>query len=178
MSPKMLIYAGVNLHQWAQPRAKRTPAEWSLSWADERSGVGWGATSHLSFPPPSSPLPLWSLGLNCWLPRRSIGTAGVIESLLRRAGLRSTGSERCTHICTQMRLMFLLSGMDKAWNICPHEVHECPEEYWVGVLPGMILNYLCYWPMWSLFLLELLHVCARVYVLGGNARPKLMNCAV
>lgn len=165
MSPKMLIYAGVNLHQWAQPRAKRTPAEWSLSWADKR-GVGWvgGATSHLSFPPPPFPLPLWSLGLNCWLPRRSIGTAGVIESPLRRAGLRSTGSERRTHICTQMRLMFLLRGEDKPWNICPHEVHECPAEYWVGVLAVLIFNYLCYWPKWSLFLLELLQVY-RVYVL-------------
>lgn len=127
-----------------------------LGW-QQRSELGWGLPPTSPSLPLQSPLPLWSLGLNCWLLRQSIGTAGVIESLLRRAGLRSTGSEKCTHICTQMR--FLLKWANKAWNICPHEVHECPEEYWVGALAGLIFNYLCNWPLWSWFLWELLQVC-------------------
>lgn len=57
MSPKMLIYAGVNLHKWAQPLAKCTPAEWSLSLADEWIGVGMKGDAGylpLPFPPPTS----------------------------------------------------------------------------------------------------------------------------
>lgn len=73
MSPKMLIYAGVNLHQWAQPRAKRTPAEWSLSWADNR-GARWSWWVEGGYLPPLLTLPLPALsrsdhsGLiaDCW----------------------------------------------------------------------------------------------------------------
>lgn len=140
MSPKMLIYAGVNLHQWAQPPAKHTPAEWSLSLADKSEagwvwGVGGGCLPPFSPPAFTSPLLFWSLGLNCWLPRQSIGTAGVIESLLRRSWpqIPRLGEEH-THICTQMRLMFLLSGEDKAWNICLHETHR-----WVVAPAGLQL---------------------------------------
>lgn len=156
---------GPNAPQLSEAFPGLTTEEWG----------GVGATSHLSLPSPSNPLPLWSLGLNCWLLRQSIGTAGVIESLLHRAGLRSTGSEKCTHICTQMRFLFLLKWANKAWNICSHEAHECPEEYWVSVLAGLIFNYLCNWPQWSWFLWEPLQVCvcATIYVLGGKAMPIL-----
>lgn len=166
MSPKMLIYAGVNLHQWAQPPAKRTPAEWSLSLAD-KSGAGWGLPP--TFPPPPPPPPsslllLWSLGLNCWLPRRSIGTAGVIESLLLVSDLQA---QKDTHT-------FVLRW---GWRFCwaeriKHEIFVCmrcmdtlkntASQYW------LILNYLGYWPMWSLF--PLMQVCrvSLVVMQGQN----------
>lgn len=61
MSPKMLIYAGVNLHKWAQPLAKCTPAERSLFLADVRIGVGMkgeeGDVGYLPTLIPSSLLP-------------------------------------------------------------------------------------------------------------------------
>lgn len=74
MSPKMLIYAGVNLHKWAQPLAKCTPAERSLSLADVQIGVGMrgeggmSAACPLLFPPPTSPLhrsDRWGLIADC-----------------------------------------------------------------------------------------------------------------
>jgi len=102
------------------------------------------AGGYLPPPPPSPFLPspaLITIGLNCWLPRRSIGTAGVIESLLRRAGLRSTGSDGRTHTCTQMRLMFLLSGEDSMKYLSSWGAYACPEEYWVGELTGSSIIY-------------------------------------
>lgn len=59
-------------------------------------------------------------------------------------------------------------------------MHECPEEYWVSVLADLKLFML----LTDVILISprtsasLQSICARVYVLGGNARPKLMNCMV
>lgn len=71
MSPKMLIYAGVNLHKWAQPLAKCTPAEQSLSLAGKWIGVGMKGgcrlppLSYSLFQPPLSGFDRWGLIADC-----------------------------------------------------------------------------------------------------------------
>lgn len=84
MSPKMLIYAEVNLHEWAQPRGQTHPSWVKLfpGW-QEKSGRDVGGLPPLL----PAPFPALIIVFNCWLPRWSIGNAGLMESLLLVADL-------------------------------------------------------------------------------------------